>query len=130
MRVAWKRRAMLALALAVGIPAATAVAEFRHGLSTFGELKYPASFQHFDYVNPDAPKGGTISLIGSSGVTSFDTFNGFILKGDSAEGLGLLYDSLMAASGDEPASAYGLLAESVEVAEDKMSVTFKLRWND
>lgn len=129
MRVAWKRRAMLALALAVGIPAATAVAEFRHGLSTFGELKYPASFQHFDYVNPDAPKGGTISLIGSSGVTSFDTFNGFILKGDSAEGLGLLYDSLMAASGDEPASAYGLLAESVEVAEDKMSVTFKLRSN-
>lgn len=108
-------------------PVPSVQAEFRHGISTFGELKYPAGFTHFDYVNPDAPKGGKIALIGSGGVTSFDTFNAFILKGDAAEGLGLLYDSLMAGSGDEPGAAYGLVAESAELADDKRSVTFKLR---
>lgn len=116
--------AATALALAFTGPAS---AEFRHGLSTFGDLKYPADFKHFDYVNPDAPKGGRFAMVGSGGVTSFDTFNGFILKGDAAQGLGMLYDSLMVGAGDEPASAYGLVAESAEVADDKMSVTFKLR---
>lgn len=107
--------------------AGTASAEFRHGLSTFGNLKYPPDFKHFDYVNPNAPKGGRIALVGSGGVTSFDTFHSFILKGDAAQGLGLLFDSLMAGSGDEPDAAYGLIAESVEVAADKKSATFKLR---
>lgn len=115
---------LAAMAATLTLPAH---AEFRHGLSTFGDLKYPADFKNFDYVNPDAPKGGRIALVGSGGVTQFDTFHGFILKGDAAEGLGLLYDSLMAGSGDEPGAAYGLVAESVELADDKKSVTFKLR---
>lgn len=122
------RVALAVLASAAAISSVTpAHAEFRHGLSTFGDLKYPADFKHFDYVNPDAPKRGSIRLVGSSGVTSFDTFNAFILKGDAAEGLGLLYDSLMASSGDEPGAAYGLIAESAELADDRKSVTFKLR---
>lgn len=102
-------------------------AEFRHGLSAFGDLKYPADFKHFDYVNPDAPKGGRFSLVGPGGVISFDTFNGFILKGDAVQGLDLVYDSLMQASGDEPDSVYALVAESAEVADDKRSVTFRMR---
>ena len=102
-------------------------AEQRHGLSTFGELKYPAGFKHFDYVNPQAPKGGRISTTPVSGSLSFDSFNPFILKGDSAAGLGLLFDSLLVSAGDEPASAYGLVAKSVELADDKKSVTFHLR---
>lgn len=118
--------AMCAVAC-IALGASPAAAEFRHGLSTFGDLKYPAGFTHFDYVNPDAPKGGKIALVGSGGVTSFDTFNDFILKGDAAEGLGLLYDSLMTGSGDEPGAAYGLVAESAELAADKRSVSFKLR---
>lgn len=119
--------ALLAVAAAAVLSPSPARAEFRHGLSTFGDLKYPADFKHFDYVNPDAPKGGSIRLVGPGGVTSFDTFHGFILKGDAAQGLGLLYDSLMASSDDEPGAAYGLIAESAELADDKKSVTFKMR---
>lgn len=104
-----------------GLPAA---AEKRHGLSIFGTLKYPPDFKHFDYVNPNAPKGGEIS---TEGGLSFDSFNSFILKGDKATGLGLLYDSLLTNSGDEPNSAYGLVAQAVEVADDKMSATFYMR---
>ena len=66
--------------------AAAAVAEPRHGLSVFGDLKYPPDFKHFDYVNPDAPKGGRIATIGTCGDATFDSFNGFILKGDAAQG--------------------------------------------
>ena len=98
-----------------------------HGLSAFGVLKYPANFTHFDYVNPDAPKGGRLSLIGSAGRITFDSFNGFILKGDAAQGLEYLFDSLMVRAFDEPDAVYGLIAESAEVAPDKRSVTFKLR---
>ncbi len=58
-----------------------------HGLSAFGELKYPADFKHFEWVNPDAPKGGRISTIGTAARTTFDSFNAFILKGDAAQGL-------------------------------------------
>jgi microcin C transport system substrate-binding protein len=125
----WVRASLRGVLAAMTLASATqpASAEFRHGLSTFGELKYPADFKHFEYVNPSAPKGGKIALIGSGGVTSFDTFNAFILKGDAAEGLGLLYDSLMTGSGDEPGAAYGLIAESAELAADKKSVTFKMR---
>lgn len=119
--------ALVAMTIAVSFSPAYAYAEFRHGLSTFGDLKYPADFKNFDYVNPDAPKGGKIAMVGSGSVTSFDTFNDFILKGDAAQGLGLLYDSLMTGSGDEPGAVYGLVAESAELADDKRSVTFKLR---
>lgn len=102
-------------------------AEPRHGLSAFGELKYPKDFAQFGYVKPDAPKGGRISLVGSGGVITFDTFNPNILKGDKAQGLDLLFDTLMVRAADEPDSVYGLVAESAEVAPDKGSVTFKMR---
>jgi microcin C transport system substrate-binding protein len=107
--------------------ATSAMAEPRHGLSTFGDLKYGPGFKHFDYVNPDAPKGGRIAMIGSGGRTTFDSFNDFVLKGDAAQGLELLHDSLMARAFDEPDALYGLVAESVDVAADRKSVTFKLR---
>ena len=109
------------IALALAAPAA---AEPRHGLSTFGELKYKPDFKHFDYVNPQAPKGGRISGVGTQ---SFDSFNPFILKGDKALGLTLMFDTLMERAEDEPDGYYGLLAQSVDVAADKKSVTFKLR---
>ena len=101
--------------------------ERRHGLSAFGDLKYPAGFQHFDYVNPDAPKGGRLATMPTSSVNTFNHFNGFILRGDPAEGVGFLFDSLMVRAQDEPDAVYGLVAESAEVADDKMSVTFYLR---
>lgn len=104
----------------------TVAQEFRHGLSTFGDLKYPADFKHFDYVNPDAPKGGRFSTYGGP-LNSFDSFNPFILKGDPATGVSMLFDSLMARAADEPDSMYGLVAKEVAVAPDRMSVTFRLR---
>jgi len=117
--------ALVAAVAAVAHPASAA--EAKHGLSAFGDLAYPADFDHFDYVNPDAPKGGTFSLIGWGGVTTFDSLNNFILKGDAAQGLDLLFDTLMTRAADEPDAVYGLVAESAEVADDGMSVTFKLR---
>lgn len=102
-------------------------AEPRHGLSVFGDLKYPADFKHFDYVNPDAPKGGRASQIGSGGLVTFDSFNAFILKGDAAQGMELVFDSLMARAMDEPDAVYGLVAETADVADDGLSVTFKMR---
>ncbi len=115
------------LLLAVLAPAAAVAAEARHGLSSFGDLKYPKDFKHFDYVRPDAPKGGTLSMIGTAGRITFNSFNAFILRGDAAQGLEYLFDSLMVRAFDEPDAVYGLVAESATVADDKMSVTFKLR---
>ena len=74
----------------------------------------PTDFAHFDYVNPDAPQGGTMSFRGTGASQTFDSLNAFILKGEPAQGLGLLYDSLLAGSADEPDAAYGLIAESLE----------------
>ena len=90
-----------------------------HGISAFGDLKYPKDFAHFDYVNPDAPQGGTMSFRGTGGSQTFDSLNPFILKGEPAQGLGLLYDSLLAGSADEPDAAYGLVAESLEYPPDR-----------
>jgi len=118
----------LALGLTTLLWAATpAGAEARHGLSAFGDLKYPQGFEHFDYVNPDAPKGGRLSMVGSGGTKTFDSFNNFILKGDRAQGLEYLFDSLMTRAMDEPDAVYGLVAESAEVAPDGKSVVFHLR---
>lgn len=116
-----------ALATFALLLASAAAAEPRHGLSAFGDLKYPADFEHFEYVNPDAPKGGRLAMIGTAGRITFDSFNNFILKGDSAQGLEYLYDSLMARAMDEPDAVYGLIAKSAEVAPDGKSVTFHLR---
>ncbi len=115
-----------ALALAVLTTPALA-GEGQHGLSAFGDLAYPADFTHFAYTDPDAPKGGTFSLRGWSGITTFNNLNGYILKGDAAEGLDLLFDSLMVRANDEPDAVYGLVAESAEIAPDGKSVTFHLR---
>lgn len=90
----------------------------------FGELKYGPDFKHFDYANPDAPKGGKIRL-GTEG--TFNSLNPFILKGTAAAGLDAIYDTLLVASADEPFSEYGLLAESVEMPEDKSWIVFNLR---
>jgi microcin C transport system substrate-binding protein len=120
------RIGLIALLLAFGLSGSLS-AEPRHGISAFGELKYKPDFKHFDYANPLAPKGGRMALVGPGGVITFDTFNGFILKGDPAEGLALLYDTLMVRASDEPDAVYGLIAQSADIAADKLSVTFKLR---
>ncbi|MBY4677252.1 extracellular solute-binding protein [Marinobacterium arenosum] len=96
----------------------------QHGIAMHGDLKYGADFQHFDYVNPDAPKGGRMV---QSAIGTFDSFNQFIIKGTSADGLGLIYDSLLVRADDEPFSLYGLLAERLEVADDRSWISFKLR---
>ena len=119
------RLARLFVALAGLVLASGAVlAEPRHGLSVFGDLKYPADFKHFDYVNPDAPKGGRLS---ANGPITFDSFNSFLLKGDPAQGLDTLFDTLMVRANDEPDAMYGLVASSADVPADGRSVTFKLR---
>ncbi len=117
----------LALVLIVSLATPTKASEARHGLSIFGPLGYAVDFQHFGYVNPNAPKGGRMSLVGSAGVITFDSFNTFILKGDPAQGLDALFDSLMVRAEDEPDAVYGLIARTAEVADDGMSVTFTMR---
>jgi len=85
--------------------------------------KYAANFKHFDYVNPNAPKGGKL-ILASPG--AFDSFNPYILKGAQAEGLGLVFDTLMESSLDEPFSKYPLIAEDISLAKNKLSVKFRL----
>ncbi|MGE0628601.1 MAG: extracellular solute-binding protein [Hyphomicrobiaceae bacterium] len=105
-----------------------ATAEPRHGLSAFGALKYAPDFQHFEYVNPNAPKGGRFTHVGSGGTLTFDNLNPFILKGDAAQGVEtLVFESLMVRAQDEPDSVYGLIAASADLAADRRSVTFTLR---
>ncbi|MDH5752600.1 MAG: extracellular solute-binding protein [Deltaproteobacteria bacterium] len=105
--------------------AGVARAEPRHGLSLGGTLKYPKGFSHFEYANPNAPKGGTLNL---SAEGSFDSLNPFALKGRSALLLGaLVFESLATGSDDEPFAEYGLLAETIDLAADGLSVTFRLR---
>lgn len=95
-----------------------------HGIAMHGDLKYPPGFGHFDYVNPNAPKGGHII---QSALGTFDSFNNFIVKGTPADGLGQLYDSLLGKAHDEPFSLYGLIAESIELPADRSWVIFNLR---
>ncbi len=95
-----------------------------HGLAMHGDLKYGPDFTHFDYVNPDAPKGGEVRL---QAFGSYDSLNPFILKGVPAAGIGRLFETLMADSQDEAFSQYGLLAESVEMPEDRSWVAYTLR---
>ncbi|MDR9490049.1 MAG: extracellular solute-binding protein [Spiribacter sp.] len=97
-----------------------------HALALHGTPKYPTDFSHLDYVNPDAPKGGTLKLANVSAAT-FDSLHPFILRGTAAEGIGLVYDTLTERSLDEPFTEYGLIAKSIEVAPDRRSVRFVLR---
>jgi microcin C transport system substrate-binding protein len=121
--------------LRIGTAAPNKVADTEaetHGLSTFGDLSLPADFPHFAYVNPTAPKGGSLvvqitSTSGNQNFETFDTFNIFVFKGDGAAGMSATFDSLMAGSGDEPDAAYGLVARSVRVSADKLTYRFLLR---
>ena len=103
--------------------AAPAAPTPQHGLAMHGELKYKADFTHFDYVNPDAPKGGELHM---AALGSFDSLNPFIVKGQAAEAPEV-FETLMTPSADEPFSQYGLIAESVEVPADRSWVIFNLR---
>ena len=116
----------LLLALPPSVTGAAAQATQGHGIAMHGDLKYPAGFRSFGYVNPAAPKGGTVRL---DAIGSYDSFNGFIIKGQPAIALGLIYDSLMSSSLDEPFSEYCLLCETVEVPADRSWVAFTLRVN-
>src|ERR1700738_4369031 len=116
-------------------PAATAAEESgteAHGMSVFGDLKYPADFHHFDYVNVAAPKGGFFSLIPSSrsfnqSFFTFNSFNAYILKGEGAQGMDMTFVSLMARANDEPDAMYGLAAKSVRISPDKLTYRFTVR---
>ncbi|MHB1101193.1 MAG: extracellular solute-binding protein [Devosia sp.] len=105
--------------------------QWRHGTTLMEGLKYPEGFTRYDYVNPDAPKGGVVRL---SEMGSFDTFNPILPQGEVASGLGLVYESLMDASMDEDSTMYGHLAEAVSYPDDFSSVTFRMnpkaRWHD
>ena len=103
-----------------------------HGLSTFGELQQPADFKHFAYVNPAAPKGGSLivqikNTSGNQNFETFDTFNIYVFKGDGAAGVDATFDSLMAGSADEPNALYGLVAQSVRISADRLTYRFELR---
>jgi microcin C transport system substrate-binding protein len=130
----------------LGLAAAAAAARFssglvapaaaqgveRHGMSAFGDLALPPDFTHLPYVNPDAPKGGRYSEIVSSrgfngSFLTFDSLNGYILKGDGAFGMDLTFATLMARSGNEPDAMYGLAARGVRISDDELTYTFLLR---
>src|SRR6202049_592371 len=103
-----------------------------HGISVFGDLKYPADFHHFAYVNPTAPKGGTFSLIPSvraynQSYQTFNSLNAYIRKGDGAQGMDMTFAPLMVRASDEPDAMYGLVAKSVQISPDKLTYRFTLR---
>jgi microcin C transport system substrate-binding protein len=99
-----------------------------HAWAQFGDVALPPGFAHFPYVNPNAPRGGSITLVSPTRITTFDKFNPFTLKGTAPPGMGLLmFESLLTPTLNEPTTAYGLLAESVQVAADGRSATFRLR---
>jgi microcin C transport system substrate-binding protein len=128
-------------ALAVGAGAAAAILvrpglaqeeAGQHGMSAFGDLKYSPGFKHFDYVNPDAPKGGIFSQVGPSreynqNFLTFNSLNSFILKGDAALGMQMTFASLMARADDEPDAMYGLAARAVKISADGLTYQFLLR---
>lgn len=109
-----------------------ALAAPRHGAALHGDVKYPPSFSHFDYVNPNAPKGGSLR---QAVVGTFDSLNPFIVKGSPASGMtGLVYETLMEQSYDEAFSVYGLIAESIDISPKNDFVSFTIRpeakWHD
>ncbi len=127
------QRSFLSLCLAgsMWIPVHAWAAE-SYGIAMHGDLKYPKTFTHFEYVNPSAPKGGGLRL---SEMGTFDSLNPFILKGTSAAGIGgLLYEPLMIQADDEPFSMYGYIAETIDVSDDRKTFTFRLnplaKWHD
>jgi microcin C transport system substrate-binding protein len=132
-----------ALVLGAGTVAASALGPYvrltaaqeqaeRHGISGFGDLKYPADFHHFEYVDPAAPKGGLFSQIGpnrqfNQNFLTFNSLNSYILQGDAAQGMELTFATLMVRAGDEPDAMYGLAARAVKTSSDGLSYRFLLR---
>ena len=114
---------VLPAALALAAPANADIIT-SHGISTFGELKYEAGFPHLDYVNPDAPKGGEISVWGFG---SFDSMHPYTTKGRSGQLSSIFFESLLEGTADEPDAVYGLVAESLEYPEDRSHVIFNMR---
>ena len=133
------RRRVLTLTAGVAVAAAgtdlPACAEEdieSHGISAFGDLAYPPDFQHFRYVDPNAPKGGTFSQIGpdrqfNQNFLTFNSLNSYILKGDAAQGMELTFATLMARSGDEPDAMYGLAASKVRRSANGLTYSFFIR---
>jgi microcin C transport system substrate-binding protein len=134
------RRAMLRLSGALALPCFPGLIAFaraaesgeRHGISAFGDLKYPPGFRHFDYVDPGAPKGGVFSNVGvnrqfNQNLLTFNSLNGYILKGDAAQGIERTFATLMARAHDEPDAMYGFAARSVRISADKLTYRFLLR---
>ena len=114
---------LLGLLLGLGVLSAQA----SQGISQYGKPKYPDGFSHFDYVNPNAPRGGTLTLPNPGSRSSFDKFNPFTLRGVTAPGIELMFESLAEGSADEVSSIYGLLADDIQVAADHKSVIFHIR---
>lgn len=119
------------IALSLALPSVVAAQAWTNGISVIGELKYKPGFEHFDYVNPAAPKGGDLRL---TELGTFDNLNPVVNKGNIVAGIGLVYETLMKSSLDESFSSYGLIAESIAYPEDFSSVSFKLnakaKWAD
>ncbi|MCP5420693.1 MAG: ABC transporter substrate-binding protein [Gammaproteobacteria bacterium] len=117
---------MLLLVWVAGVisPAFAGEPQPMHGVAMHGDLKYGPDFTHFEYADPNAPKGGEVRL---AAVGGFDSFNPYIVKGQPAAGLGFLFESLMTSSADEAFSEYGLIAESIEMPDDRSWVIFNLR---
>jgi len=113
---------VLALLASTGLSASAWAA---HGYALWGELKYPADFTHFDYVNPQAPKGGELRLVSNLRVSTFDKYNPFTMRGSAPAYLSnLMFESLLTGALDESGAAYGLLASDVQAAPNGLSVTF------
>src|SRR5215471_9921494 len=121
-----------ALAATIAPPAPANEGPERHGMSAFGDLKYPAGFKQFDYVNPNAPKAGMFSQVGSNrafnqNFLTFNSLNIFILRGDGAQGMEFTFASLMARANDEPDALYGLAARAVQISADGLTYRFLMR---
>jgi microcin C transport system substrate-binding protein len=124
--------ALAALRLSPSYAADEAAGAEVHGISAFGDLKYPADFKNFDYVNVAAPKGGVFSTIPSTraynqSYQTFNSLNAYILKGEGAQGMDLTFAALMTRAGDEPDAMYGLVAKSVRISPDTLTYRFTLR---
>ncbi|MGX1101839.1 MULTISPECIES: extracellular solute-binding protein [Bradyrhizobium] len=120
---------------AAGLRAAPAAADNgteMHGMSVFGDLKYPADFKIFDYVNPKAPKGGAFSVIPwvrgyNQSYYTFNSLNAYVLKGEGAQGMDMTFATLMSRANDEPDAMYGYAASSVQISPDKLTYRFTMR---
>ena len=117
--------ASLIIGVSVNVVSATDLIK-ASSIAMNGSAKYPDGFSHFEYVNPDAPKGGSVRL---NSIGTYDSFNGFISKGVSADGLGMIYETLTTGSSDEAFTEYGLIADEIEYPEDRTWVIYHLNPN-